>query len=157
MLIVSNGLFSCGQIQLGYNRPYWKTTSKVSSRDCAIVLRGEEGRIESTNSVQVSNGSILRFEVPESGYSAGVVPLKATLLIMDEGTKLEIDCAAFAETGGKFTLVELSEKMDNEKILLLKNAIESVPLPRGSTLRLVDNYKKLVLRCPRKGMVLSVR
>ena len=151
-LVVSNGTVSCGQIQLGYNRPNWKTDSKVTSRDCALVLSGENGRIVAEDSTaQIQNGSVVRFEVPENGYAANIVPLKVKTLSFAEGTSLEVDCKAFwQKSGGKLVLAEMSTFAGDTALVAANET-----LPEGCTLT-VEN-KSLVLRCPRRRFVFSIR
>ena len=151
-LVVSNGTVSCGQIQLGYNRPNWKNDSKVTSRDCALVLSGENGRIVAEDStVQIQNGSVVRFEVPENGYAANIVPLKVKELSFAEGTSLEVDCKAFwQKSGGKLVLAEMSTFAGDTALVAANET-----LPEGCTLT-VEN-KSLVLRCPRRRFVFSIR
>ena len=155
MLIVSNGLIKCGQIQIGYNRPYWINTSKVKSKDCALVLRGERGQIDAPNgALQVQNGSVLRFEVPEDGYESDIIPLKVKMLSFAEGTKMEIDCEAFMYKGGKVTLVEVTEK-DGFKNANNMIAAVNDSLPQGCYLSVIG--KKLMLTCSKRRFVFSIR
>ena len=157
-LVVSNGTVRCGQIQLGYNRPRWKNDSKVTSRDCALVLRGEKGCVEISGVLQVQNGSVLKFEVPENGYDANITPLKVASLSFDEGTKVEIDCKAFMHKGGKVTLVEASEgiKKNEGSIDDMINAVNA-SLPEGCSLSLADTNTKLMLTCSKRRFVFSIR
>ena len=153
MLIVSNGLITCGSIQIGYNRPYWINTSKVTSRDCALVLRGESGQIDAQNgALQIQNGSVLRFEVPEDGYESDIIPLKVKSLSFADGTNMEIDCEAFMYKGGKVTLVEVTEEFKD-----IDNMIASVnaSLPQGCHLSEIG--KKLMLTCSKRRFVFSIR
>jgi hypothetical protein len=154
-LVVSNGTVSCGQIQLGYNRPNWKTDSKVTSRDCALVLSGENGRIEAEDStVAIQNGSVLKFEVPEDGYESDIIPLKVKSLSFDEGTKMEIDCEAFMYKGGKVTLVEVTGNDGFEKANNMIAAVNA-SLPQGCYLSVIG--KKLMLTCSKRRFVFSIR
>jgi hypothetical protein len=153
MLIVSNGLITCGSIQIGYNRPNWNNISKVTSRDCALVLRGESGQIDALDgALQVQNGSVLRFEVPEDGYESDIIPLKVKSLSFADGTNMEIDCEAFMYKGGKVTLVEVTEEFKN-----IDNMIASVnaSLPQGCHLSVIG--KKLMLTCSKRRFVFSIR
>ena len=154
MLVASNGVIKCGAIQLGYNRPYWKSTSMVTSKDCAIVFRGEKGRIESTGVLQIQNGSVLKFDVPENGYDANITPLYVKSLSFEDGTKVEIDCKAFMYKGGKVTLVET-----NEGITISDGMIDAVnaSLPQGCSISLTNNNKKLILTCSKRRFVFSIR
>lgn len=155
MLIVSNGLITCGSIQIGYNRPNWNNISKVTSRDCALVLRGESGQIDATDGVlQVLNGSVLRFEVPEDGYESDIIPLKVKSLSFDEGTKMEIDCEAFMYKGGKVTLVEVTGNDGFEKANNMIAAVNA-SLPQGCYLSVIG--KKLMLTCSKRRFVFSIR
>ena len=154
-LVVSNGTVSCGQIQFGYNRPHWKSDSKVTSRDCALVLSGENGRIEAEDStVAIQNGSVLKFEVPEDGYESDIIPLKVKSLSFDEGTKMEIDCEAFMYKGGKVTLVEVTGNDGFEKANNMIAAVND-SLPQGCYLSVIG--KKLMLTCSKRRFVFSIR
>ncbi|MBO5941381.1 MAG: hypothetical protein J6R18_09340 [Kiritimatiellae bacterium] len=155
MLIVSNGLITCGSIQIGYNRPNWNGISKVTSRDCALVLRGERGQINARDgALQVLNGSVLRFEVPEDGYESDISPLKVKSLSFDEGTKMEIDCEAFMYKGGKVTLVEVTGNDGFEKANNMIAAVNA-SLPQGCHLSVIGN--KLMLTCSKRRFVFSIR
>jgi hypothetical protein len=155
MLIVSNGLITCGSIEIGYNRPNWNNISKVTSRDCAIVLGGERGQIDATDGVlQVLNGSVLRLEVPEDGYESDNIPLKVKSLSFDEGTKMEIDCEAFMYKGGKVTLVEVTGNDGFEKANNMIAAVND-SLPQGCYLSVIG--KKLMLTCSKRRFVFSIR
>ena len=126
----------------------------VTSKDCAIVFRGEKGRIESTGVLQIQNGSVLKFDVPENGYDANITPLYVKSLSFEDGTKVEIDCKAFMYKGGKVTLVET-----NEGITISDGMIDAVnaSLPQGCSISLVNNNKNLMLTCSKRRFVFCVR
>lgn len=153
-LVISNGcVSSAGSIQIGYRRSGWD--SSYNSRDCALVLRGERGQIDVTRgALQVLNGSVLRFEVPEDGYESDIIPLKVKSFSFDEGTKMEIDCEAFMYKGGKVTLVEVT---GNDGFLKANNMIAAVnaSLPQGCHLSVIGN--KLMLTCSKRRFVFSIR
>ena len=161
--VVSNGLVRCttgdnnNKIQIGYTRSGWDSSYK--SKDCALVLRGENGRIEAGNTmVQIQNGSVVKFDVPANGYGANIVPLTVRALSFAEGTSLEIDCEAFMHKGGKVTLVKTREgitKNDNT----IDDMIDAVnaSLPQGCSISLVNNNKNLMLTCSKRRFVFCVR
>ena len=101
--------------------------------------------------MQIQNGSVVRFEVPENGYAANIVPLKVKTLSFAEGTSLEVDCKAFwQKSGGKLVLAEMSTFAGDTALVAANET-----LPEGCTLT-VEN-KSLVLRCPRRRFVFSIR
>ena len=153
-LVISNGcVSSAGSIQIGYRRSGWD--SSYNSRDCALVLRGERGQIDVTRgALQVLNGSVLRFEVPEDGYESDIIPLKVKSFSFDEGTKMEIDCEAFMYKGGKVTLVEVTGNDGFEKANNMIAAVNA-SLPQGCHLSVIGN--KLMLTCSKRRFVFSIR
>jgi len=156
MLVVSNGcVSSTDTIQIGYRRTGW--ANGLNSKDCAIVFQGRRGRLDAPDNVlQVQNGSVVRFVIPEDGYENGIVPLKLRGLSFDStsNARLEIDCEAFmAKGGGKVTLAKVG-KAGFENATGAFTAFKET-LPPGYDLTWENNT--LVFRCPRNRFVFSIR
>ena len=147
------------EIRLGYKAPKWTDTSWVN-RDCALVLRGQNPQIVAPKtSLHIDSGSALRFEIPAEGYANGVIPIKVNKLIYgnyESHGEIDVDCSAFMAKGGKLTLmtVEANDGLTTDKATALIETARAT-LPEGCTLT-VEN-KKLVLRCPRRRFVFSIR
>ncbi len=123
-----------------------------------MVLRGESPQVKVTGNpadtwqCRVSDGSTLRFEVPETGYST--VPLTAECQIVVVGTsKIEIDCADFCEkTGGKVQLMH----SDADIPQTTQDVLACVALPEGA--RIIVDGGDVYLKSPRhQGLILMVR
>ena len=57
------------------------------STNCCLTIAGSRPQIALTNSLEVVNGSTVRFELPAQGYESGVVPLQfGGGLVFDEST-----------------------------------------------------------------------
>ena len=143
------------QIRLGYKAPKWDDDSWVNM-DCALVLKGRSPSIVAPQTeLRIDENSALRFEIPAEGYDA--IPLFVNKLNFGAGMgKIEVDCEAFMHKGGKLTLatVEASKGLTSDAAkALIETARET--LPDGCTLT-VEN-KSLVLRCPRRRFVFSIR
>ena len=143
------------QIRIGYD-PGADWEDSWSNRDCALVLKGNNPKIDAPlTSLFVDSGSALRFEIPAEGYADGVIPLQVKKLTYNSLGKMEVDCSAFLAKGGKLTLmtVEDDDGLREKAAALIDTA--RATLPEGCTLT-VEN-KKLVLRCPRRRFVFSIR
>ena len=154
MLVVLNGyISSTDTIQIGYNRSGW--ADGLGSKDCALVMCGESGQIDAANvALQVLNGSVVKFVIPEDGYASGKVPLLLKNISFGETSKLEIDCEAFmAKGGGKVTLAKVG-KDGFEGAEKAFTAFKET-LPPGYDLTWENNT--LVFRCPRNRFVFSIR
>ena len=141
------------QIRLGYKAPKWTDDSWVNM-DCALVLKGRNPSIVAPKTeLRIDENSVLRFEIPAEGYAS--IPLHVNNFSGSNG-RIEVDCEAFMHKGGKLTLatVEASKGLTSDAAkALIETARET--LPEGCTLT-VEN-KSLVLRCPRRRFVFSIR
>ena len=139
-------------LRIGY-----KTTNAIEPIDCMLRLCGSTPKlnISSQNGgCQILSNSILRFEIPKSGYAANHVPISTTRFIFEGDSRLEIDCEDFARCGGGvLTLIETDEDIAAE---YRQKLLESVnDLPEGCHLKIVSK-RKVKLFCP-KGFVFSIR
>jgi hypothetical protein len=145
-------------MHIGYK--YFKWADDVSSTNCSIIIKGKTPKINASDTqLSIMNGSVLRFEIPEDGYERGFVPLCLKHLSCDgmSGTGIEIDCEDFAaKTGGKLTLaiVKNSNGLTAANTVAKLEAVKKT-LPPGSVLTWSD--KQLVLGCPRRRFVFSIR
>jgi hypothetical protein len=141
------------QIRLGYKAPKWTDDSWVNM-DCALVLKGRNPSIVAPQTeLRIDENSVLRFEIPAEGYAS--IPLHVNNFSVSMG-RIEVDCEAFMHKGGKLTLatVEASKGLTSDAAkALIETARET--LPEGCTLT-VEN-QSLVLRCPRRRFVFSIR
>ena len=141
------------QIRLGYKAPKWTDDSWVNM-DCALVLKGRRPSIVAPQTeLRIDQNSVLRFEIPAEGYDS--IPLHVNKFNGSNG-RIEVDCEAFMHKGGKLTLatVEADKGLTSDAAnALIETARET--LPEGCTLT-VEN-KSLVLRCPRRRFVFSIR
>ena len=144
------------ELRIGYSAPGWSDKG-WASKDCALVLRGDSPEINATKTAfHFETNSILRIEVPENGYVNGLIPLKMRRISFNNTSRLEIDCGSFVKKGGKVTLatfVDDTGLTGASGVAILNKA--RATLPEGCTL-IVEN-KKLVLRCPRRRFVFSIR
>ena len=141
------------QIRLGYKAPKWTDDSWVNM-DCALVLKGRRPSIVAPQTeLRIDQNSVLRFEIPAEGYDS--IPLHVNKFNGSNG-RIEVDCEAFMHKGGKLTLatVEADKGLTSDAAnALIETARET--LPEGCTLTVED--KSLVLRCPRRRFVFSIR
>jgi hypothetical protein len=141
------------QIRLGYKAPKWTDDSWVNM-DCALVLKGRNPSIVAPQTeLRIDENSVLRFEIPAEGYAS--IPLHVNNLNGSMG-RIEVDCEAFMHKGGKLTLatVEASKGLTSDAAkALIETARET--LPDGCTLTVEG--QSLVLRCPRRRFVFSIR
>ena len=159
-LVVSNATVNIAAnndsvgLRIGY-----KTTNAnvIKPIDCMLRLCGSTPKlnISSQNGgCQILSNSILRFEIPKSGYATNHVPISTTRFVFDGDSRLEIDCEDFARCGGGvLTLIETEEDIAEG---YRQKLLESVnDLPEGCHLKIVSK-RKVKLFCP-KGFVFSIR
>lgn len=141
------------QIRLGYKAPKWTDDSWVNM-DCALVLKGRRPSIVAPQTeLRIDQNSVLRFEIPAEGYDS--IPLHVNKFNGSNG-RIEVDCEAFMHKGGKLTLATVAADdglTSDAANALIETARET--LPEVCTLT-VEN-KSLVLRCPRRRFVFSIR
>lgn len=142
------------QIRLGYKATSDKWEASWVNMDCALVLKGRSPSIVAPQTeLRIDQNSVLRFEIPAEGYDS--IPLHVNKFNGSNG-RIEVDCEAFMHKGGKLTLatVEASKGLTSDAAkALIETARET--LPDGCTLTVEG--QSLVLRCPRRRFVFSIR
>ena len=157
-LVVSNGtvnIYTEMGLRAGYRDASRNSTNTIGS---VVRLCGEKPKIKvsssAANACMFANQSILRFEIPEVGYAKGHVPISADGTFKFDATcRLEIDCAAFARSGGRrLSLVEAGSDITEE---VGNNLLANVRgLPEGSRLKISGRTVQLI--CPR-SFIMSFR
>ena len=157
-IVVSNGTIRTSDlwsICLGYG---YGDTPAYNSTNCYLSVKGSTPFVELPGgNFRVKNGAILRFEIPEEGYPEGHVPVVCGYLSFNEGSKIEVDCARFAEkTGGKVKLLSISNEIYTQDKGLQMIADSCIGLPQGCSLIVKAN--EIWLKTPsRKGLKVFVK
>jgi hypothetical protein len=144
-------------MHIGYRYYNWK---EGVSTNCSLIIRGNTPKINAQDTqLSINNGSVLRFEIPADGYEKGFIPLCVKHLGCDgmSGTRIEIDCEDFAaKTGGKLILATVKDSggLTSANTVAKLEAVKQT-LPPGSVLTWSD--RQLVLKCPRRRFVFSIR
>ena len=155
-LVISNGLVHTvdreflDRIWLGNND--WASGNRVT-------LQGSTPRIRAGRCV-VGHGTTLRFEIPETGYAAGAVPIECPngFHMLDPQNALntfEVDVSRFVpENTTQLTLAQFGKDLNEDQKAWFKGA----ELPERYRIEIVDN-RKVVLkaRCAAKGLAVSIR
>ena len=102
----------------------------------------------------------LRYEIPEEGYAAGHVPLKAYSLNITAGSRLEVDCAAWAAdalakgVGKKVVLFRSASKISTD----VADWVRAQPLGLPANVKLVLTDNEIALKASSGlGLMLLVR
>lgn len=157
-IVISNGTLRTSDIWsvcLGYK---YGTTAEYDTTNSYLLVQGVTPRVDLPGgNFRVNNGACLRFEIPEGGYAAGHVPVTAGYFSFSEGSRIEIDCAKFAEkTGGKVKLLTVTNEMYPPDGDLQKIAEACTGLPPNCSL--IVKPKEIWLKTPSlKGLALVVR
>ena len=132
----------------------------VNTNDC-LVLQGDCPRVDVKTELVVKHGSRVRFELPDSGYASGVVPVSATTITFDESSRIEIANA-----------VRYSKALPIRQDVVLLSASEALAVPDGmisalnndpeivvarAKVKLSADGKSVLLRAGGNGFVLIVR
>ncbi|MDY5595929.1 MAG: hypothetical protein SPG40_00255 [Kiritimatiellia bacterium] len=155
-LIISNGLVHTvgrgedDKISLGNNE--WASGNRVT-------LQGSMPRIRA-GKCYVGYGTTLRFEIPETGYSTGAVPIECPngFHILDPQNTLntfEVDVSRFVpESTTQLTLAQFGKDLTEDQKAWFKRA----ELPERYRIEIIDN-RKVVLkaRSAPKGFAVSIR
>lgn len=132
----------------------------VNTNDC-LVLQGDCPRVDVKTELVVKHGSRVRFELPDSGYASGVVPVSATTITFDESSRIEIANAVRYSKAlpirQDVVLLSASKKMtiSPDRIAELNSDPEIVSA--GAKVRLSSDGKSVLLRAGESGLVLTVR
>lgn len=102
----------------------------------------------------------LRYEIPVEGYTAGHAPLKAYSLNITLGSRLEVDCAAWAADAlakgisKKAVLFQSASKIGSE----VADWVRAQPLGLPENVKLIVTDNEIILKASSgKGLVISVR
>lgn len=158
-VLVSNGTIRASTyVIIGYSY-----TGPAAS-GCRLTMQGAAPKIESSG-FWLRNDSVLRFELPASGYAEGYVPIVANSLAFNPTARIEIDYADYlASGGGELTLVSFTnDPADNGGVSFaqwIANQNRALNLPKGCKLRLdhdANGYKVVFRAMPPPGMIISFR
>ena len=148
-LVVSNAT-----VETKYLDPGWKSDDSSVATNCMVRLCGTSPKIciKGGSHCRFKNNSVLRFDVPKTGFAENHVPLELSCALeFDESCRIEVDCAEFvAVTGGKVHLVHAASISDEVKSRLLNTCA----LPAKCTLEVTAT--DVYLKSPRVvGFVIS--
>ena len=157
-IVVSNGTVRTSDlwsICLGYG---YGDTPAYNSTNCYLSVKGTTPLVELPGgNFRVTKGARLRFEIPEDGYPQGHVPVICGYLSFTDGSKIEVDCAGFAEkTGGKVKLLSIANDIfaPNDDLQAIANSC--IGLPPDCSLDVKAN--EIWLKTPsRKGLKVFVK
>ena len=158
-VLVSNGTIRASTyVIIGYSY------AGPAASGCRLTLQGATPKVESS-AFWLRNDSVLRFELPASGYAEGYVPIVASSFAFNPTARIDIDYAAYlAAGGGELTLVSFTnDPVDNGGVSFaqwIANQNDALDLPKRCKLMLVhdaDGYKVVFRATPPRGVVVSFR
>ena len=148
--VVSNGTVDVKYMNLGF-----LMNDSSLAANCMLRLCGTSPKVyvRGGGYCRIANNSILRFEIPKTGYADNHVPLELSCeLNFDNSCSIEIDCEEFANgTYGTITLIQSSSDISPEVRNRLLSNVRGLP-PRSSLI-IIGN--KVKLRCSR-GTIIKI-
>lgn len=93
-LLVSNGTVRTSSVMIGYSN------SGPAASGCRLTLQGNTPKVEQTGAFWLRNDSVLRFELPASGYADGYVPIAASGFIFNPTARIEVGYEDYLKAGG---------------------------------------------------------
>ena len=134
-VLVSNGTIRASTVMIGYS------SSGPAASGCRLTLQGATPKVEQTGAFWLRNDSVLRFELPASGYADGYVPITAGNFVFNPTARFDIDYAAYlAAGGGRQTLVAFpGTPADNQGVSFAQWIADQnryMNLPKGCRLML---------------------
>ena len=158
-VLVSNGTIRASTyVIIGYSN------AGPAASGCRLTLQGATPKIESSG-FWLRNDSVLRFELPASGYAEGYVPIVANGFAFNPTARIDVDYADYlAAGGGELTLVSLTNApADNGGVSFAQwivNQNNALNLPKGCKLRLVNDaggYKVVFRAKNPRGLGINFR
>ena len=158
-IVLSNGTLACAaSFTAGYN-----VDGAALITNGTVLVQGETPSLAVTNAATFRSGSILRFELPQSGAAYAEPPVVAKTFTIDETSSLEIDAAAFVAAVKSaaelrrttVTLVRTTEGVSvPDSVLARANAT----LPEGCSAKICENNCVLRLTvAANAGLLLLVK
>ena len=157
-VLVSNGTVRASSVMIGYSN------SGPAAHGCGLTLQGDTPKVDMTGAFWLRNDSVLRFELPASGYAADHVPIVARGIAFNPTARIEVEgyAAYLASGGGELTLISFTNDPGvNNNVTFaqwIANQNDALDLPKRCKLMLVHdaNGYKVVFRARNpSGLVVS--